>query len=133
MTEAFETAPSASQQLAEDLTRLAQGDAALRDRAEQVIVSPLNTVLDELRNYLQAQPVTLETLPSDIAREWVTQDGRFKVEILAKGDPNDNETLRKFALAVLAVEPDAIGGPVFIVDRRGQNVGSPCGPPPAGK
>ena len=107
---------AAAKRLAEDLTRLAQGDAALRDRAEQVIISPLNTVLDELRNYLQAQPVTLETLPSDIAREWVTQDGRFKVEILAKGDPNDNETLRKFALAVLAVEPDAIGGPVSILE-----------------
>jgi uncharacterized protein len=107
---------TAAKRLAEDLTRLAQGDAALRDRAEQVIISPLNTVLDELRNYLQAQPVTLETLPSDIAREWVTQDGRFKVEILAKGDPNDNETLRKFALAVLAVEPDAIGGPVSILE-----------------
>ena len=70
------------------------------------MISPLKTVLDELRNYLQAQPVTLETLPSDIARQWVTQDGRFKVEILPKGDPNDNETLRKFALAVLAVEPE---------------------------
>src|SRR6476646_6242124 len=107
---------AAAKQLAEDLTKLAQGDAALRERAERVMISPLNTVLDELRNYLQAQPVTLETLPSDIAREWVTQDGRFKVEILPKGDPNDNVTLRKFALAVLAVEPDAIGGPVSILE-----------------
>ena len=107
---------AAAKRLVEDLTKLAQGDAALRERAERVMIFPLNTVLDELRNYLQAQPVTLETLPSDIAREWVTQDGRFKVEILPKGDPNDNETLRKFALAVLAVEPDAIGGPVSILE-----------------
>src|SRR6478672_4236603 len=107
---------TAAKRLAEDLTRLAQGDAALRDRAEQVIISPLNTVLDELRNYLQAQPVTLETLPSDIAREWVTQDGRFKVEILPKGDPTDNETLRQFALAVQQVEPNATGGPIAILE-----------------
>jgi hypothetical protein len=80
------------------------------------MISPLNTVLDELRNYLLAQPVTLETLPSEIARDWVTPDGRFKVEILPKGDPNDNETLRKFARAVLAVEPNAIGGPVSILE-----------------
>jgi predicted RND superfamily exporter protein len=96
--------------------KLAQGDQALRDRAERVLVSPLKTILDELRNYLQAQPVTLETLPSDIAREWVTPDGRFKIEILPKGDPNDNETLRRFARAVLAVEPNAIGGPVSILE-----------------
>src|SRR5262249_41375226 len=63
------------------------------------------------RNYLQAQPVTLETLPPEIAREWVTQDGRYKVEILPKGDPTDNETLRQFARAVQAVEPNATGGP----------------------
>jgi uncharacterized protein len=110
------TGADAARRLAEDLSKLATGDAALRARAQQVMISPLNTVLDELRNYLQAQPVTLETLPSDIAREWVTQDGRFKVEILPKGDPNDNETLRKFARAVLAVEPDAIGGPVSILE-----------------
>ena len=85
------------------LAKLAQGDEALRGRAQAAMIVPLHTALDELRNYLQAQPVTLETLPPEIAREWVTQDGRFKVEILPKGDPNDNETLRRFASAVQAV------------------------------
>ncbi len=107
---------AAAKRSARDLTKLAQGDATLRERAQRVMISPLNSVLDELRNYLQAQPVTLETLPSDVAREWVTQDGRFKVEIVPKGDPNDNETLRTFARAVLAVEPNAIGGPVSILE-----------------
>src|SRR5256714_3374572 len=80
------------------------------------MVSPLNTSLDELRNYLQAQPVTLETLPPEIAREWVTEDGRDKVEILPNGDPTDNETLRAFARAVQAVEPNATGGPIAILE-----------------
>jgi uncharacterized protein len=80
------------------------------------MVPPLNTALDELRNYLQAQPVTFETLPGEIAREWVTKEGGFKVEILPKGDPNDNETLRQFARAVQEVEPNAIGGPIAILE-----------------
>jgi len=80
------------------------------------MIPSLNTALDELRNYLQAQPVTLETLPPEIAREWVTQDGRYKVEILPKGDPTDNETLRQFARAVLAVEANATGGPIAILE-----------------
>ena len=80
------------------------------------MVPPLDVALDELRNYLEAQPVTLETLPAKIASGWVTQDGRFKVEILPKGDPNDNETLRKFARAVQQVEPNAIGGPISILE-----------------
>jgi uncharacterized protein len=107
---------AAAKRLAEDLARLAQGDEALRQRAQTAMIAPLDTALDELRNYLQAQPVTLETLPPEITREWVTQDGRFRVEILPKGDPNDNETLRRFARAVQDVEPNAIGGPVSILE-----------------
>jgi uncharacterized protein len=106
----------AAKRLAEDLTKLAGGDEALRARAHAAMIPTLNTALDELRGYLQAQPVTLETLPPEIAREWVTQDGRFRVEIVPKGDPNDNETLRKFARAVQEVEPNAIGGPISILE-----------------
>ena len=107
---------TAAKRLAEDLAKLADGDEALRARAQAAMIPPLNTALDELRNYLQAQPVTLETLPPEIAREWVTQDGRYKVEILPKGDPTDNETLRRFARAVQAVEPNATGGPIAILE-----------------
>jgi uncharacterized protein len=107
---------AATKRLAEDLGKLASGDEALRARAQAAMIPSLNTALDELRNYLQAQPVTLETLPPEIAREWVTQDGRYKVEILPKGDPTDNETLRQFARAVQAVEPNATGGPIAILE-----------------
>ena len=107
---------AAAKRLAGDLAQLAEGGKALRQRAHAAMIPPLITALDGLRGYLQAQPVTLETLPPEIASEWVTADGRFKVEILPKGDPNDNETLRRFARAVLSVEPDAIGGPVSILE-----------------
>jgi uncharacterized protein len=107
---------NAANRLADDLAKLASGDEAMRGRAHAAMIPSLNTALDELRNYLQAQPVTLETLPPEIAREWVTQDGRYKVEILPKGDPTDNETLRQFARAVQAVEPNATGGPIAILE-----------------
>jgi uncharacterized protein len=107
---------AAAKRLAGDLAKLAAGDEALRARAHAAMIPSLNTALDSLRNYLLAQPVTLETLPAEIANEWVTKDGRFKVEILPKGDPNDNETLRQFARAVQAVEPNGIGGPISILE-----------------
>jgi hopanoid biosynthesis associated RND transporter like protein HpnN len=106
----------AAKRLADDLAKLASGDEAIRGRVHAAMIPSLNTALDELRNYLQAQPVTLETLPPEIAREWVTQDGRYKVEILPKGDPTDNETLRQFARAVQAVAPNATGGPIAILE-----------------
>ena len=107
---------TAAKRLAEDLGTIADGDEALRARATAAMVPSLNVALDELRSYLQAQPVTLETLPPEIAREWVTPDGRYKVEILPKGDPTDNETLRRFARAVQVVEPNAVGGPIAILE-----------------
>jgi len=45
----------------------------------------------------------------------------IRVEALPRGDPNDNETLRKFAGAVLAAEPNAIGGPVSIL-KSGETI-----------
>jgi len=45
----------------------------------------------------------------------------MRVEALPRGDPNDNDTLRKFAAAVLAAEPTAIGGPVSIL-KSGETV-----------
>jgi uncharacterized protein len=115
---AAQTGPGAlaANRLADGLMRLAAGDEALRQRFQDAMISPLNTALDELRNYLQAQPVTLETLPVDIARQWVTQNGLYKVQILPSGDPNDNETLRQFARAVQGIEPNGVGGPIAILE-----------------
>jgi hypothetical protein len=87
----------------------------MRNKTQAVFVTPLNIVFDQLRNSLQAQPVSLQTLPADLVASWKTKDGLQRVEALPRGDPNDNDTLRKFAGAVLAAEPNAIGGPVSIL------------------
>nr|WP_249792891.1 MMPL family transporter [Bradyrhizobium sp. BRP22] len=105
----------AARRLADALTRLADSNQATRDKAQTVFVSPLKVVLDQLKNMLQAQSVTLKSLPEELVREWKAKDGLIRVEALPKGDPNDNDTLRKFAAAVLAAEPTAIGGPVSIL------------------
>ena len=105
----------ASRRLADALAKLAESDQATRDKTQAIFVDPLKVVLDQLKNSLQAQPVSLKTLPADLVKSWKTKDGLQRVEALPRGDPNDNETLRKFAAAVLAAEPTAIGGPVSIL------------------
>jgi len=106
---------AAARRLAEALSRLAQADKPTRDKAEAVFIAPLNVALDQVREMLKAQPVSAKTLPPDLLSDWTTSDGRIRVEAQPKGDPNDNETLRKFADAVLKVQPDAIGGPISIL------------------
>src|SRR5665647_2639780 len=105
----------ASRRLADALSKLADSTQATRDKTQAIFVNPLKVVLEQLKNSLQAQPVSLKTLPPDLVSQWKTKDGLQRVEALPRGDPNDNDTLRKFAAAVLAAEPNAIGGPVSIL------------------
>jgi hopanoid biosynthesis associated RND transporter like protein HpnN len=105
----------ASRRLADALSKLAASDQATREKAQAIFVDPLKIVLDQLKKSLQAQPISLKTLPPDLVSAWKTKDGLQRVEALPRGDPNDNDTLRKFANAVLSAEPEAIGGPVSIL------------------
>ena len=105
----------ASRRLADDLSKLAASNEATRDKIQAIFVTPLKVVLDQLKNSLQAQPVSLKTLPADLVNSWKAKDGLMRVEAQPRGDPNDNDTLRKFAGAVLDAEPNAIGGPVSIL------------------
>ncbi len=115
---------TAAHRLADAMTKLATADEATRAKAQDVLVRPLKIMLAQLRDLLQAGPVSVETLPDALVRSWRTDDGRIRVEALPKGDPNDNETLRRFADAVLAAEPAAIGGPVSILKSGDTIVGA---------
>jgi hopanoid biosynthesis associated RND transporter like protein HpnN len=105
----------AAKRLATALDKLAKASPEVRARTETAFTRPLKTALDDLKDLLEAGPVTLDKIPPDIVEQWVAKDGRWRVEALPKGDPNDNDTLRVFARAVLAAEPAAIGGPISIL------------------
>ncbi|MBN8985287.1 MAG: MMPL family transporter [Rhizobiales bacterium] len=105
----------AARRLADALSKTAAASEAVRNKVQAVFVAPLQIMLDQLRSSLQAQPVSLETLPPDLVKSWKTADGQVRVEVSPSGDSNDNETLRSFADAVLAAEPNAVGGPVSIL------------------
>lgn len=113
-----QTGPGAleARRLAANLALLAAAGEGERARAASVFVAPLHTALAGLRLALQPKLVTEQTLPPEIKRQWITADGRARVQVLPKGDPNDNKTIRNFARAVLAVEPTATGGPIAIVE-----------------
>jgi hypothetical protein len=100
--------------LAAALDTIAAGPPSLRLRATQALIPPLDTLLDQLRALLTAEPVTLQSLPPDMVRDWVTPDGRARIQVSPKGDSNDNGVLKAFSKAVRAVAPDASGPPISI-------------------
>ncbi len=107
---------TAAKRLSGLLGRYASADQAARTRVNDAVVQPLKIALDGLRENLTAKEVTLDNLPADLVSDWKTKDGRERVEIMPKGDPADNETIRNFATAVLAVAPTATGAPVSILE-----------------
>jgi hopanoid biosynthesis associated RND transporter like protein HpnN len=107
---------AAAKRLSDLLAKLAKATPEMRQQVAGAFLRPLKTALADLQDLLQAQKVTLADVPHDIEELWRTADGRARVEVLPKGDPNDNETLRNFARAVLAVQPDATGGPISILE-----------------
>ena len=113
--------PDAARRLARLLSQLAMGAAAVRQRVETTVVTPLRLTLDQLRAELRAQKITEQTIPPDLTREWVTADGRARVEALPKGDPDNTNTLRNFVTAALAVEPNATG-PAVLLFEAGKTV-----------
>jgi len=109
-----EDATALSRRLAEALTALANAPPATRVRASNALIVGLKHRLQQIRQLLKAEPVSIDRLPSDLVRDWVSEDGSARVEVAAKGDRADNETLRRFASAVLAVAPEATGTPILI-------------------
>ncbi len=104
------------------LVKLAGADAAARQRAEAAFVWPLHASLAALRQALEAEPVTLASLPPDLKRQWLAPDGRARVEVLPKGDPDNTAVLRKFVTAVTAVAPDATGPAVRLYEAGNTTV-----------
>jgi hypothetical protein len=103
-----------ARRLAKALERLAAATPAARARAATMLAAPLATALQEMRNSLQAGPVSLQTLPRDLTGDWLAADGRARVSIVPRGDSNDNGVLTHFIAAVLAVAPNATGTPIGI-------------------
>ena len=110
--------PAAAQarRLARALTALAKAPPATREEAERVLVTPLMTMLSQVRDLFKAEHVTIDTLPPALKSNWVAPDGEVKIEVAPSGDGNDNAVLRRFVDAVRAVAPRATGAPVFIVE-----------------
>ncbi len=105
---------AANSDIARSLKALASTDAARLTAIENTLLSGLRLRLEQIRASLHPQHVSLAGLPQDIRRDWISEDGRARVEVRPNGNQNDNATMQHFAAAVLAVAPEATGTPILI-------------------
>ncbi len=103
-----------ARRLAGLLRKMAEAPPAMREAARQALLPGLKTMLDLLRNSLSAQEVTIASIPHDLARDWVTPDGRARIAVSPNGNSNDNATLARFTKAVQQIDPKATGEPIAV-------------------
>lgn len=111
-----EAADSAAhaQRLAALLDRLAGADPTVWANAAKAFLPGLQTILQQLRVALYPEPISLETLPADLVRDWISASGQYRLQVFPSGDTNGSEALSRFTGAVLRMAPDATGTPIII-------------------
>ena len=102
--------------LAHLFAALAEGPETARQAAEAALTAPLAVTLKQTRDILEAAAVTRDSLPADLVRQWIADDGRARIEVAPRANPNDDAALRAFVRAVQAVTPEATGAAVGFVE-----------------
>ncbi len=98
-----------ARRLADAFDRLAAAPPSARADATATLAPPLETMLDQVRAALSAQPVTIETLPASIRADWIGRDGQARVQLVASGSDRSDATLSRFVKAVRKAMPSASG------------------------
>ena len=103
-----------ARRFAELADKLADAAPVVRQRASAVLIPPLKTTVQTIRDSLDATRVTIDTLPTALKALYMGADGQARVEAAPKGDPNDNANMIRFAQQIQSVAPTATGQPVSI-------------------
>jgi hopanoid biosynthesis associated RND transporter like protein HpnN len=110
--------------IAGDLTQLGMAKDETLLNVDQALSRFLPAQLAQLRDLLDAHPVTLKDVPPEITRDWLLPDGRARVQALPKEEARDSAGLRRFVNQVMPVAPNAGGAAVIIVATADTIIGA---------
>lgn len=100
-----------AKRLSDALDRLpAKPDSLLR--LERVLVGGFDRMRDRLAEALRARPIDLKQIPAAVRERMLAADGRAIVNVKPAEDLRNPEARRRFARAVRAIAPNAVGPPV---------------------
>ncbi len=88
-------------------------DEAIR-LLERDIFIQFPSLVQKLALMAVTEPLTVETLDVDIARRYVTGDGRWRIEVIPRNNLGDEKALRAFVKEVRQLAPNVTGTPVEI-------------------
>jgi hopanoid biosynthesis associated RND transporter like protein HpnN len=106
------------------IQKLNTADPAQLSRISGQIASGFDGICTLLSDALDARPVTIDDLPSDFKRSWITPEGQYRIEIYPKADMTKKDNLIAFVDAVRTVAPRASGAPISIYETSKLIIGA---------
>jgi len=113
-----------ARRMAAALEAVVKAGAQARARATEALVPGLKTMLDQVAMSLTAQAVTIETMPAEMRRDWVSPSGLARVQVSPKDTSSSAEAVLAFVNAVRVVAPAATGAPISIYESGKTIVGA---------
>ncbi|HEY4172027.1 MAG TPA: MMPL family transporter [Rhodopila sp.] len=110
--------------VADDLHRMQTAPDELLMATNAALTRFLPMQLDRLRLALDAEPVTLASIPDYMARDWLLPDGQARVQVNPTPAAQTPTGLKAFVRDVSAVAPNAGGSAVTIVATAQTIVGA---------
>ncbi len=94
------------------LRRLQQADDSRLTLLKKSLLDTLPGRIKALKRSLDADYITLETLPAALRKRWLSDDGHYRIEIFPRNDLQDGRAMREFVERIQAVNPQVTGSPV---------------------
>ncbi len=92
------------------------------DKLQSALLGTLPATLEKLKHSLEAEPVSLDSLPAHIKERWLGKNGLYRVQISPKKDLNELENLREFIQEAQKVDPDVTDLPVTYLESMNEVV-----------
>lgn len=90
------------------------------NRLQNSFLSALPSTIKILQHNLQADTVTLASLPADIKDRWLSKDGLYRIQIFPKKDLNDLDSLREFIVEAQKVDSHVSDLPVTYLESMNE-------------
>jgi predicted RND superfamily exporter protein len=92
-----------------------KGERALKTLKESFLMN-LPDLFKRLETSLKARTFDEHDLPPQLAEQYVSADGRYRIQVFPSENILDVDALKRFVLAVQALAPDATDAPVTIYE-----------------
>jgi hopanoid biosynthesis associated RND transporter like protein HpnN len=108
---------SAAHLLAESIDGFLDPPAGRQDyaRLNEALIPNLRVLTQMLHQQMAADQIGTDQLPQNLYRQYVSANGRYRIQVFPKDDLRDPAALRQFVTALQDVAPRATGQPVNIL------------------